>query len=132
MKTRTQNVWLSATVKLQAFGDKTQNDEIKRFISLTSSSNKHSELKRIFFLCMRCLVFLNYKYEDYCRVCVPELLTDDIAEAVACAKLIYRLQGFDAWHGWTHKCKNRLLPDVMHCLNETSTTDPPVYSVIMT
>lgn len=66
-----------------------------------------------------------------CHLRCSELLTDDIAQAVGCAKLIYRLQGFSAWHGWTKKCKNRHIPDVIHCLNETSTRDPPVYSVIM-
>jgi len=77
-----------------------------------------------------CLV-LSYGRKECYFYYVSELLTDDIAKAAECAKLIYRLQGFNPWHGWTRKCKNRPLPDVIHCLNETSMTDPPVYSVII-
>jgi hypothetical protein len=62
---------------------------------------------------------------------VSELLTPFIAKDVVCAKLIYKVHGFDAWYGWQRKCKNRPLPDVIHCLNETSVTESPIYSVIM-
>jgi len=77
-----------------------------------------------------CLV-LSYGRKERYFCYVSELLTDDITKAVVCAQLIHRLRGFEAWNGWKDKCKNRQLPDVIHCLNETGTTDPPVYSVIM-
>jgi hypothetical protein len=123
LKTRARNIWPFSSARLQTFGEWIQDEEKTSYITV----KKRSQLRRMFFSLNEILSFSKL----YCFRYVPELLTDDITQAVVCAKLIYRLQGFSAWRGWTKKCKNRHLPDVIHCLNETSTTDPPVYSVII-
>ncbi|KAJ9599857.1 hypothetical protein L9F63_009897 [Diploptera punctata] len=54
-----------------------------------------------------------------CKIRCWDLLSPDIKRDVACAKLIYGQMGFEAWAGWRRKCKNQVLPDVIHCLNAT-------------
>ncbi|XP_049868484.1 lysozyme-like [Pectinophora gossypiella] len=58
-----------------------------------------------------------------CNVTCSDLITDDITKAVECTRIIFRKQGFLAWHGWANHCQKDL-PDISDC-------DAPV-SVILT
>ncbi|CAD0200022.1 unnamed protein product [Chrysodeixis includens] len=49
-----------------------------------------------------------------CHVTCAELITDDITIASTCAKKIFKIQGFRAWHGWTKRCQ-MALPDISDC-----------------
>ncbi|XP_075885296.1 lysozyme C-1-like [Nelusetta ayraudi] len=49
-----------------------------------------------------------------CHINCRELLTDDVAAAIACAKRIVRDPiGPSAWVGWKHHCKNRDLHEYL-------------------
>ncbi|XP_047117814.1 lysozyme c-1-like [Schistocerca piceifrons] len=53
--------------------------------------------------------------EGSCHVACKDLLDDDIDDDCECAHLIFSRQGFNAWHGWTKRCKDKPLPDLSHC-----------------
>ena len=44
-----------------------------------------------------------------CNVACSKLIDSNIADDVACAKIIYKRHGFDAWYGWKAKCKGQNL-----------------------
>merc|ERR1711981_1058321 len=44
------------------------------------------------------------KYND-CNINCSKLLDDNIDDDSACAQIIYKRHGFDAWYGWINNCK---------------------------
>ncbi|GAB6026270.1 hypothetical protein CHUAL_012478 [Chamberlinius hualienensis] len=42
-----------------------------------------------------------------CKVPCRSLINDDISDDAKCAKYIYKTHNFNAWYGWTNKCKNK-------------------------
>ncbi|XP_043257522.1 lysozyme-like [Colletes gigas] len=50
-----------------------------------------------------------------CNKRCEDFATDDIQEAIACAKIIVNQDGFKAWDGWLKKCKNKPLPNINDC-----------------
>nr|ATU82685.1 venom lysozyme 1 [Pristhesancus plagipennis] len=48
-----------------------------------------------------------------CNVtCSDLILDDDITPSIECAKIIFKIQGFNAWNGWKAKCKDKPLPPI--------------------
>uniref|UniRef100_A0A224Y0X9 lysozyme n=1 Tax=Panstrongylus lignarius TaxID=156445 RepID=A0A224Y0X9_9HEMI len=49
-----------------------------------------------------------------CNVqCSDLILEDSIDPSVECAKIIYNIQGFNAWYGWIKKCRGKVLPPLI-------------------
>ncbi|XP_046385445.1 lysozyme-like [Ischnura elegans] len=54
-----------------------------------------------------------------CGIPCSDLIDDDIRDDAVCALKIYRRQGFNAWHGWTKRCKNATKPNLDNCFPTT-------------
>ncbi|CAD7011598.1 lysozyme P-like [Ceratitis capitata] len=53
-----------------------------------------------------------------CHVSCSQLYTDDISEAVKCARTIIRQQGFPAWNTWNNNCgRGANVPSVSDCFH---------------
>lgn len=50
-----------------------------------------------------------------CNKRCEDFLNDDIQDDIVCARKIFDQKGFNAWDGWTKKCKNKPLPNIAHC-----------------
>ncbi|KAL0860504.1 hypothetical protein ABMA27_009878 [Loxostege sticticalis] len=48
------------------------------------------------------------------RISVTDLLNEDLADDVRCAKRVYDRVGFNAWPTYSH-CKKKTLPDLSRC-----------------
>ncbi|XP_066506349.1 lysozyme C-like [Hoplias malabaricus] len=42
-----------------------------------------------------------------CQISCSQLMTDNISDAIQCAKTIVSQQGISAWVGWNNHCKNK-------------------------
>nr|XP_033331994.1 uncharacterized protein LOC117223691 [Megalopta genalis] len=47
-----------------------------------------------------------------CNKRCEDFASDNIQDSIACAKMIYDREGFQAWEGWVKKCKNKPLPNI--------------------
>lgn len=50
-----------------------------------------------------------------CNIDCTDLLNDNISQAAACAKKIYRDHGFAAWKEWKDYCIGKSLPTISEC-----------------
>ncbi|CAD7088847.1 unnamed protein product [Hermetia illucens] len=56
----------------------------------------------------------NVKSYNECHIACTSLLSDDITNALNCAKKIKAQQGFKAWYGWLNYCQ-KSKPSVSEC-----------------
>ncbi|GLV43508.1 uncharacterized protein CBL_04050 [Carabus blaptoides fortunei] len=50
-----------------------------------------------------------------CGIRCEDLINEDLADDVACAKKVYSQKGFQAWDGWVRSCYKKSLNDVSNC-----------------
>ncbi|XP_071449479.1 lysozyme-like [Hetaerina americana] len=50
-----------------------------------------------------------------CRIPCSVLIDDDIIDDAKCALKIYKRHNFNAWNGWTRRCKNATKPNLDNC-----------------
>lgn len=50
-----------------------------------------------------------------CNIDCKDLLKDNISQAAACAKQIFRAHGFYAWNAWKDYCNGKTLPSISEC-----------------
>lgn len=54
-------------------------------------------------------------FEFLTRLSVTDLIDDNINDDCTCAKYIWQVQGWTAWHGWVRECQEQPLPDLSSC-----------------
>ncbi|XP_001607428.1 lysozyme c-1 [Nasonia vitripennis] len=58
-----------------------------------------------------------------CNKNCNDFLDDDIRDDIACARTIFKLEGFKHWKGWVKSCKNGNLPNVSGCIIRRDLTE---------
>ncbi|XP_055850699.1 inactive lysozyme 1A [Episyrphus balteatus] len=56
----------------------------------------------------------NRPSHNICGVSCNDLLQDNIAKSVACARIVKKQQGWEAWNAWKSKCRSNK-PSVSEC-----------------